>query len=186
MSEQLKLIAQRIKELREISEITIEEMAKSLGLTKENYIKYEEGECDIPISMLYSISHKFKVDLTEILSGEAPKLRVFQVVKKNKGLEVFRREQYKYQNLAYNFSNKQIEPFMVEVPVVADDEPVHENSHSGQEFNYVLEGRLLIKVNGKENILEEGDSIYFNSVYPHGMKALDGKKAKFLAIILDD
>ena len=50
----------------------------------------------------------------------------------------------------------------------------------------MLEGKLLIRVNGKDNILEEGDSIYFNSVYMHGMKALDGKKAKFLAIILND
>lgn len=71
-------------------------------------------------------------------------------------------------------------------PLQPDDEPLHENSHPGQEFNYVLEGKLLIRVNGKDNILEEGDSIYFNSVYMHGMKALDGKKAKFLAIILND
>lgn len=186
MSEQIKLIAQRIKELREISDISITEMAENLKLSGEEYAKYEEGAIDIPVSMLYEIASFFNVDLTEILSGEAPKLHIFQVVRKGKGLEVFRREQYKYHNLAYNFSKKQIEPFTVEVPVTPDDELLHENSHPGQEFNYVLEGKLLIRVNGKDNILEEGDSIYFNSVYMHGMKALDGKKAKFLAIILND
>jgi quercetin dioxygenase-like cupin family protein len=58
------------------------------------------------------------------------------------------------------------------------------NSHAGQEYNYIISGRMLIRINGKDLILEEGDSIYFNSDLPHGMKALDGEQVKFLAIIL--
>ena len=58
------------------------------------------------------------------------------------------------------------------------------NSHNGQEFNYILEGRMLLSIGGKDLILNEGDSIYFNSKLPHGMKALDGKKVQFLAVIL--
>ena len=56
--------------------------------------------------------------------------------------------------------------------------------HEGQEFNYCVEGRLMILLNGQEVIMEPGDSLYFNSEMPHGMRALDGKPAKFLAIIL--
>ncbi|WP_368338144.1 cupin domain-containing protein, partial [Parabacteroides merdae] len=51
-------------------------------------------------------------------------------------------------------------------------------------YNMVLKGRMLLQINNKELILEEGDSIYFNSELPHGMKALDGEKVSFLAIIL--
>ena len=51
-------------------------------------------------------------------------------------------------------------------------------------MNYVLEGRLLIGLNGKEIELNPGDSLYFDSSLPHGMKALDGKTVRFLAIIL--
>lgn len=71
MSEQIKLISQRIKELREISDISITEMAEHLKLSGEDYAKYEEGVCDIPVSMLYEIASYFKVDLTEILSGRS-------------------------------------------------------------------------------------------------------------------
>jgi quercetin dioxygenase-like cupin family protein len=62
--------------------------------------------------------------------------------------------------------------------------PVHLNSHTGQEYNYVISGRLLLHINGKDLILEAGDSIYFNSELPHGMKALDGKDVCFLAVIV--
>ena len=57
-------------------------------------------------------------------------------------------------------------------------------NHAGQEFNYVLEGKMLLEVNGKELILEEGDSLYFNAELKHGMKALDNKMVRFLAVIL--
>lgn len=58
------------------------------------------------------------------------------------------------------------------------------NSHPGQEFNYVLKGRMVIEINGKRLTLEAGDSIYFDSSKPHGMLALDGEKVSFLAIII--
>ena len=65
-----------------------------------------------------------------------------------------------------------------------EDTEIQYNVHQGQEFNMVLEGRMLLDVNGKELILNEGDSLYFNSALPHGMLALDGKPVKFLAIIM--
>ena len=48
----------------------------------------------------------------------------------------------------------------------------------------MIEGRMMLSINGKELILEPGDSIYFDSSLPHGMKALDGKTVKFLAMII--
>lgn len=56
---------------------------------------------------------------------------------------------------------------------------MHLNCHTGQEMNYVLEGRLLISVSGKELVLGVGDSLYFDSGLPHGMKALDGQAGAF-------
>lgn len=185
MNEQIIKIAERIRELREISEISVEALAKKLNIDVETYKKYEAGATDIPVSLIYDLAGIFKVNLTEILSGTAPKLNIYQVVRDGKGLNVERFEQYKYQNLAYNFSNKKIEPFLVEAPASNDDAPIHENIHNGQEFNYILEGSVCMKINGKEKILNAGDSIYFDSKYPHGMKALNGEKAKFIAIILN-
>lgn len=184
MSEQIKQIALRIKELREISGLSLETLASDLGIDKETYLAYENGRNDIPVSFLYEISNKFNVELTAILTGENPRLHTYSLVRKDKGISVERRKEYKYQSLAYNFIHKKAEPFLVNVNPESDNTPIHLNSHPGQEFNYLLEGRMKIVINGHEVILNEGDSLFFDSNSDHGMKALDGKPAKFIAIIL--
>ncbi len=73
---------------------------------------------------------------------------------------------------------------MVTVEPKPDETPIHLSQHSGQEFNIVIKGRLLIHINGKDLILEKGDSLYFDPGLPHGMKALDGKPVKFLTVII--
>lgn len=183
LSDQVKQIAARIKELREISGISIESLAKELNIDIELYKEYESGNIDIPVGLLYEIANRFKVDLTAILTGEGPKLHTYCLVRKGKGVNVQRKQQYKYLSLAYNFMNKKAEPFHVTVEPDAEGAQIHFSSHPGQEFNYVLEGTLMIVIDGHELILNEGDSLYFNSSCLHGMKALNAKTAKFLAII---
>ncbi len=185
MNEQVKLIGQRIQDLREIAELSPEEIANHLEIPLEKYLSYENGEDDMPISILYELANKFNVEFTSILSGDAPKLSVYQHVKAGQGIGVKRREQYQYNNLAFNFANKSLEPFLVTVPPSQDETTVNLTSHPGQEFNYCLKGRVCIIINGKEIILQEGDSLIFNSKYWHGMKALDDKEAVFLAIVTD-
>ena len=186
MNEQVKLIGQRIQDLREIAEISAEEIAQYLEIPLEKYLSYENGEDDMPISILYELANKFDVEFTSILSGEAPKLSVYQHVKAGQAIGVKRREQYQYNNLAYNFANKSLEPFLVTVPPSKEEETTLSlTSHPGQEFNYCLKGRVCIVINGKEIILEEGDSLIFDSKHWHGMKALDDTEAVFLAIVTD-
>ena len=184
MNEHIRLIAKRIKELRDISGIQAEKLAKELGMDSATLLDYENGTCDIPIGFLYKISQKFGVELTTILSGEDPKLHIFSVVRKGKGLQVERRKQYKYENLAYNFIHKKAEPFMVTIDPVPDSSPIEFNAHPGQEFNYVISGEMKIIINKHEIILQEGDSIYYDSGYEHAMRALSNKPVKMLAIIV--
>ena len=185
MNSQIKLIGQRITDLREIAELTQQAVADFLNVSLETYKAYEQGEEDMPISILYELANKFGVDFSAILSGDAPKLNVYQFVKAGHGLKIDRRSQYTYQSLAPNFAKKSVEPFLVTVPVSKDEDSIHLTCHPGQEFNYILEGRVCIIINGKEIIMEEGDSLIFDSQSWHGMKALDGKEAKFLAIVSD-
>lgn len=77
-----------------------------------------------------------------------------------------------------------IDPFLVTVEPKPEDTPIYYNTHYGQEFNLVIEGRMLLSINGKDLVLEAGDSLYFDSSLPHGMKALDGKAVKFLAVVM--
>lgn len=183
MSEQIRQIAVRIKDLREISGISAEVVAKELNVELDTYLGYESGNTDIPVGFLYELANRFNVELTAILTGDAPKLHTYSIVRKGKGVNVDRRQQYHYQNLAFNFVNKKAEPFLVTAEPVEDDKPIDYNAHPGQEFNYVLEGTLKVYINGYEVVLNEGDSLYFDSGIKHGMKAVGGKASKFLAII---
>jgi len=184
MNEQIKQIAERLTGLRDALEITPEEMAKVCSLSTEEYLKLETGNVDISVSLLHQIATTYKIELTTLMFGNEPKMNSYFVTRKGKGVAVERTKAYKYQSLAACFSKRKADPFMVTVSPKPADQPVYLNSHAGQEYNFIISGRLLIQINEKEIILEAGDSIYFNSELPHGMKALDGKEACFLAVII--
>jgi len=184
MKKKMKEIAQRVSELRELSEVDPKEMAVYLNLPIETYVGYEDGKNDIPASVLYEIAQKLNVDMGLLLTGEETRMHIFTVTRKDKGVSVDRRKQYKYENLAEKFIHKKAEPFIVTVePRIQEGKP-STNSHPGQEFNYIIEGSLKLYIHDNEIVLEEGDSIFFDSSYEHAMEALNGKEAKFLAIIL--
>lgn len=184
MNEQIEQIAKRLAGLREALDISTEEMAKVCHLSKEDYLLLESGKTDISVSVLHQIAQAYNVELTTLMFGSEPKMNSYFITRKGKGEAVERTKVYKYRSLAMGFSDRKADPFIVTVHPKADGETIYQNTHSGQEFNFVLSGCMLIQINGKDLILEEGDSIYFNSSLPHGMQALDGKEVKFLAIIL--
>jgi transcriptional regulator with XRE-family HTH domain len=184
MSDQIQQIAYRIRDLREIAGISIEDLSKELDISSEEYKRYESGDIDIPIGFLYKLANKYHVELTAILTGEDPRLHTYCLVRKGKGVSVDRKTPYKYHSLAYNFANKKAEPFEVLVEPSSEDTPIHLSSHPGQEFNYMIEGSMMLYIDGHQIILNEGDSLYFDSGCNHGMKAIGDKPARFLAIII--
>jgi len=183
VKEDVKEIAARVQVLREIENISAEALAKELGFDPAEYIEWEAAENDFPVGALVEIAARFKVDLSELISGSASKLKTFCVTRSGEAPEVTRRPMYGYWNLAYNFHRKKAEPFLVEAAAETENKPVSLNTHPGQEFNYVLEGRLLISISGHDIELGQGDCVYYDSTEPHGMKALGGKAARFLAFV---
>lgn len=187
MNDKMKEIAERIKGIRDILGISVSEMAKFLSISQEEYEKYESGTSDFPFTFLYNASKKLGVDLTELLTGEMPKLNVINVTRAGDGLPITRYEQYKYLNLAYLFKDKIGEPYYVTAKYLEEDanaEMIPLNYHDGQEFDYILEGSLRVRVDTHEYILNPGDSVYYDSSHGHGMVAVDGKDCKFLAVVM--
>ena len=182
MEEQIKQIADRIKGLRDSLDITIEEMAERCNRIPDEIRLYEAGKTDIPMSFLFEVAQQFNISTSTLISGEEPRMTSYFLTRFGKGKSVERNKAYKYQALASGFKLPKAEPF--EVIVEPNEEDMHLNSHEGEEFNYVLEGRLSFRINDKSLILNPGDCIYFDSSHPHGMKALDNQPVKFLAIIL--
>ncbi|NQT24842.1 helix-turn-helix transcriptional regulator [candidate division KSB1 bacterium] len=184
MSEPVTEIANRIRELRESNEMSSEWAARALGVTVDELNSYESGEDDIPVSFLYMAAKKYGVDLSTLLTGENPHDRMFSLVRKGEGVHAERCSAYQYQSLCATFMHKSMEPLLVTVePKPPNDEP-HFNTHSGQEFQYLLEGQLRVTIQDQELDLNPGDSLIFNSEYPHCLKALGDKPAKILVIIV--
>lgn len=184
MENNIKQIAERIKALREIEGESAESAANALGVKKEEYEGYESGNTDIPVSFLYEISGRYKVELTALLTGGEPHMNTFSIVRKGTAPKVERSKEYSYKDLAFNFKHKKMEIFEVVAGPKPGDKPGHYNLHPGQEFNYCLEGEIKIFVGKNEMVLKPGDSIYFDSGIPHAMVSLNNKTAKFLAVIL--
>jgi len=183
MTIDFKQIGLRIKGLREACDITREELAEELGISTDTYISYEETGADVPISAIYHIANKFGVDLTEILTGTGAKLDTYQVVKAGNGRTVNRFPGYRYQDLAWLFTHKIMQPLLVTLD--PSDEPAELVTHSGQEFNIVLEGVMAVTFDDRELVLHAGDSIYFNPMHPHGQKCAGDIPAKFVTIIAE-
>ena len=183
MDEQIKQIAERLRGLRDVLELTAEDIARDCDISAEEYRLAETGDYDISVSMLQKIARHYGIALDALMFGEEPKMSSYFLTRAGKGTSIERTKAYKYQSLAAGFMNRTADPFIVTVEP-KPDVPIHYNSHNGQEFNLVLEGRMLISIDGNDLILNEGDSLYFNSKLPHGMKALDGKTVRFLAIIM--
>lgn len=177
-------IASRIAELRDICGYTDVEMAEYLNISLEAYTAYENAEIDFPVSILYALAAKFNVDLTEILTGKSPKLANCSLVRKGEGISVDRQKGYDFENIAYKFIHRKMEPMVVTVDADTEFETPELVSHEGQELNYCLEGTLKITFGKKEFILTEGDCFYFDPSVPHAQSAVGGKTAKFLTVIL--
>ena len=180
LNEKIKQVADRIQYLREILDLRSEQVADAINMPVEDYIKYESGEKDIPVSMIYSVAHVLNIDATELLTGESPKMTDYTVTRKGQGVGVERYKGYSFESLAYNYIGRNKEPMIVTIsPGDKNPKPV---THSGQEFNYVLEGKINVLIGDKVIELAEGDSIYFNPVIPHGQIALE-KNSRFLTVI---
>lgn len=185
MSDSIREIADRIRELREISGLSSETLAGKLNITFDKYDRYEDGSLGIPISTLYELAGIFGVEFTELLTGVTPRLHSYCLVKDGEATDVERFKGYRFQSLAYNFANKKIEPLLVTIEP-EENKKMSLVTHPGQEFNYVLEGSIRVILGGNVIDMNVGDSLYFDPTIPHGQTALDGKTARFLTVILHD
>ena len=163
MDEQLKQIGERLRGLREVLDIPAEEVAETIGIDVAKYLKIEEGESDITISKLMTIAHKYGVSAEELMFAEAAHMKSYFVVRKGQGMSVERTKAYKYQSLVSGFVDHKADVFIVTVEPKPGARTIYKNSHPGQEFNMVLEGAMELYIGGKTIVLEEGDSIYFDS-----------------------
>ena len=183
----IKEMAARIRELREIQNLTTAQMAEKTGVSEAEYIECENGNKDLNFAFIYRCAQTLNVDVTSLIEGHTPKLVNYVYTKAGKGQRIEKAHGMTYYNLASAFKNRIAEPLFVRSTYSEEkqNKEIEVTTHAGQELDIVIEGKLKVQVGEHSEILEAGDSIYYDSSTPHGMIAVDGKDCTFYAIVLN-
>ena len=187
LDQKIKEMAGRIRELRDIVGLTVEQMSEKTGVTISEYTACENGESDLNFAFIYRCAIALGVNVTDIIEGYSPKLRGYTVTRREEGQEIANAHGMTYYNLAYAFRNRIAEPLYVKsvYSEEAQNAPMELTTHAGQECDIVVDGYLKVKIGEHEEVLGPGDSIYYDSDVPHGMIAVNGKDCIFYAIVLN-
>lgn len=179
-------IAERIREMREIVGYTEAEMAEKTEVSVEQYHSYEQGTVDFPFTFMHKCALAFGVELTDLLEGQSAKLSSYTVTRRGMGPVTASEDGITIQNMAAMFRQKLATPYWVTYQYSKElqSQPIHTTTHAGQEFDLVVKGTLRVRVGEHEEVLHEGDSIFYKSSTPHGMIAVDGQDCVFLAMIM--
>ena len=182
--ENLKHIGTRVRGIRTEANFTVEQMASALGIAPEEYISYENGSAEAPFSFFYRLAEFFNIEISSVLSGEASNLNSYTITRDGEGFSLARRPGFSYLHQAIHMKNRVGEPFIITAPYEGENPELTYSNHNGQEFILILEGSLLVVLKDKEEVLNEGDSIYFDGRSSHALTALNGKYCKFLSIVM--
>jgi len=187
MEPNIKEIANRIRTLREDSDLTMQEMADATGRSVAEYAAQESGEQDLSFTFLYKCASKLGVDVVELLTGETPHLKGYSLVRNGDGISIKRNASFEYLHKASHLNNRLAEPFVVTIPYdeAEQDQPIHLSYHKGQELDYVISGHLRFCYEGKNEDLNPGDIVMYDSGRGHGLMALGGEPCVILAIVIE-
>ncbi|KAA6330258.1 (S)-2-hydroxypropylphosphonic acid epoxidase [termite gut metagenome] len=183
-----KIVGEKISILRESKSITAEELAERSGLSLEQ-VERIENNIDIPsLAPLIKIARVLGVRLGTFLDDHDETGPV--VCRKNEATgavsfsnnAVQSRKHMEYHSLSSSKADRHMEPFIIDVsPTDVTDFVL--SSHEGEEFIIVTKGTMEIRYGKNAYILEEGDSIYYDSIVPHHVHAYEGKAAQILAVV---
>lgn len=183
-----KIVGEKIKSLRESQGISLEELAQRTGLGIEQIERIEQ-DIDLPsLAPLIKIARVLGVRLGTLLDEQDENGPVIcrkgevqnSITFSNNAIQS--RKHMIYHSLSRSKADRHMEPFFIDV-TPTDDSDFVLSTHEGEEFILVMEGTMEIIYGKNAYLLEEGDSIYYDSIVPHHVHAYQGGAAKILAVI---
>lgn len=179
-----KTISDNIKKFRKQLGITLQDLADRTGLTKGYLSKVERSSKAPPYSTLNKITDAMGIEITELFRRDVVPLpdRRIAVGKKKDGRVIRQTSDvggYDYEVMAPSKPGKNMEPFIIYAPF--EMEKMYE--HEGEEFVYVMEGKLEFVYGDETYMLEQGDHVYFDCCIPHSGRSIGEKKAKLMVVI---
>ena len=178
-------IGHQVRSLRNRRDLTLQDLADLTGLSKPNLSQIENNLVTPPIATLLKIATALGVSIGYFFQANSQDSSMV-VIRKSDRYGVAKGPHishigYQYEPLAYPKIDKSMEPFIVHMDE-REPEAIVYNNHRGEEFLYVLEGKLEFRCSDNVVVLEEGDSLYFDSIVPHGYRGIGGP-ARTLVVI---
>lgn len=185
--EGVEALGQKIKALRENKGMSLDEMSKMTGFDVETLSKIETNEIQPQLGTVIKLSKALDSALGRLVSGQGDKL--YSITRKNERKSVPRsttsktggQKLYTYKSLAPEVKGRHMEALMVQLEEYPDQEM---SVHEGEEFIFVLDGVVFLKIGEESFELDPGDSVYYLSTTPHLVSA-KGSKATIVAVIYE-
>jgi transcriptional regulator with XRE-family HTH domain len=181
-------IGEKIKELRKLREMDIEELCKESNINLNLLKSIENGDVVPSLTPITKIARVLGVRLGTFLDDAPQSDPVIVEDGKSNQVMYFSGEEgeakfsaLEFYSLGAGKNDRHMEPFLIDVHTSKGDFEL--SSHEGEEFIYVLEGTIEIKYGQEKYIMKKGDSIYYDSIIPHHLHSYNNEKSKILAII---
>ncbi len=180
-------LGDRIRQIREERGQSLATVARSTGIAEETLAAFERDEASPAVGDLLRIASCLDVSVGRFFQTSIPARRI-ELVRADERWTVRPRGQageslgYRYHALSHGLTEKLMQPFLVEVPP-GQESAATQSSHEGEEFLFVLAGRIEVEVGGERHEMGPGDAIYYDSRLPHTLRALESGVARLLACV---
>jgi transcriptional regulator with XRE-family HTH domain len=180
-------VGEHVRAFREAQGLTLQQFAERIGFSSAVLEQLENRMMSPSLGMLVKIANTFDTTVSSFIGGKEE--REFSIVRKEDRTTVSRvglkdggKSPYIYESLGAGKAGRKMEPFLVRLQPLTDP-PTARSIHEGEEFLFVLSGKVGIFLGSLSDVLDEGDSIYYNSTIPHHVHSACDGEAIILAVI---
>jgi transcriptional regulator with XRE-family HTH domain len=181
-------IGAKIKELRAAKKLTLQDVANETGFSTSLLSQIENNNISPPIATLAKIANFFDVRIGHFFAEEEEECP-FEVLRCNERTVMPRvisedgsRHGYFFESLSVRKKNKKMDPFLLTLNEQVTNTSTY--SHNGEEFLYVVKGKAELLLDDQRILLNEGDSVYFDSNLKHRLLSVDRDEVKVLAVVV--
>ncbi len=173
-------LGKKIKTIREQQNLTLEDISKKTGFDLTMLTDIENEKLHPPLATIIKLSKALNTMVSNLISEQGSKKYEVVRVADHKNQPRKASEFYKYIPLASEVEDRHMETFLVKLYPTDEKEMT---MHDGEEFIYVLDGEVRVTIEGKDEILNIGDTIYYHSSVPHFISTNNNDPAIILAVI---
>ena len=170
-------IGKRLKDIRTTKGLSLDYLANETGFSKDYVSRVEKGEIMPPVATILRLSRALEIDSGILLKEERDEAD-------RRREEDFRKrtEDYSYHTLTPEAAHKHLKAFKVFIDPVSEHKGVS-YQHEGEEFIYVLKGKVEVTVGDNKNLLGPEDSLHFSSSIVHKLRNLSSEKAEMVVVL---